>query len=146
TPHGRPPDKKYNANKPYTTAKETTLGFEGADTPTTIWRAFMTAALQNKPVEQFPTRADIGQPENIVPSPTPTPKPTDDDPSLEDQDPNANCGVVPPCTDDDQIITVDPNDNGTQQQDDGGGFDGRGSQGANPAMVPGPTPTRREDW
>ncbi|MBT2226352.1 transglycosylase domain-containing protein [Nonomuraea sp. NEAU-A123] len=143
TPGGKP-HKKYNINKPYTTPKETTLGFEGADTPTTIWRAFMTAALQNKPVEQFPDRSDIGQPENIVPSPTPTPTPTED-PSLDDEDPNANCGVVPPCTDD-QIITVDPNENGTPQQDDGGGFDGRGSQGANPAMVPQPTTTRREDW
>ncbi|MEU7862348.1 transglycosylase domain-containing protein [Nonomuraea sp. NPDC049141] len=144
TPKGQPPSKKYNENKPYTSAYETTLQFEGADTPTTIWRAFMTAALENKPVEQFPTRADIGQPDNIVPSPTPTPTPTDD--PLEEEDPNANCGVVPPCTDDDQIITVDPNENGTQQQDDGGGFDGRGSQGSNPVVVPGPTPTRREDW
>ncbi|MEV0353051.1 transglycosylase domain-containing protein [Nonomuraea sp. NPDC050680] len=145
TPGGKP-SKRYNVNKPYTTAFETTLGFEGADTPTTIWRAFMTAALQNKPVEQFPTRADIGQPENIVPSPTPTPKATED-PSLED--PNANCGVVPPCTGDDpdQIITVDPNQNG-QPQDDGGGFDGRGHQGrgSNPVIVPGPMPSRREDW
>ncbi|MFD1543984.1 transglycosylase domain-containing protein [Nonomuraea guangzhouensis] len=143
TPKGKP-SKRYNINKPYTTAYETTLGFEGADTPTTIWRAFMTAALENKPVEQFPDRSDIGQPDNIVPSPTPTPKVTDD--PLEEEDPNANCGVVPPCTDD-QIITVDPNENGTEQQDDGGGgFDGRGSQGANPVVVPGPTPTRREDW
>jgi membrane peptidoglycan carboxypeptidase len=145
TPRGKP-HKKYNLNNPYTTAKEISLEFEGADTPTTIWRAFMTAALQNKPVEQFPTRADIGQPENIVPSPTPTPKATED-PSLDD--PNANCGVVPPCTGDDpdQIITVDPNDNG-EQQDDGGGFDGRGrqSQGSNPVIVPGPMPSRREDW
>jgi membrane peptidoglycan carboxypeptidase len=141
---GNKPSKKYNINNPYTQPREVTLGFEGADTPTAIWRAFMLAAHENKPVEQFPTRSDGGQPENIVPSPVPTPTATD--PSLDDQDPNATCGVVPPCTDDsDQIITVDPNQNGTPEEDSGG-FDGRGRQGTNPGVAPAPMPSRRENW
>ncbi|WP_219464193.1 transglycosylase domain-containing protein [Nonomuraea rhizosphaerae] len=143
------PSKKYNNDNPYTRPFETSLGFEGADRPTSVWRAFMLAAHQNKPVEQFPTRSDSGTPENIVPSPTPTPTPTPDDPSLDDpRNDDATCGVVPPCTDDsDQIITVDPNENGQPDQD-GGQFDGRGRQGTNPGRVPEPmpSPSRRELW
>ncbi|GAB3880074.1 hypothetical protein GCM10027612_06910 [Microbispora bryophytorum subsp. camponoti] len=36
-------------------------------------------ALAGKPVEQFPQKAGLGSPENIVPSPTPSPSPTPDD-------------------------------------------------------------------
>ncbi|MFO7400668.1 MAG: transglycosylase domain-containing protein [Actinomycetales bacterium] len=57
-------------------AREVSLGFEGAGPPTTIWRTFMMEALAGQPVKQFPPKAGIGTPQNIVPSPTPTPKPT----------------------------------------------------------------------
>jgi membrane peptidoglycan carboxypeptidase len=82
TPGGKP-SKKYGPNNPYSTPHEVSLGFQGADAPTHIWHEFMVAALQGKPVEQFPQKAGMGSPENIVPSPAPSPSPTptDDFPS-----------------------------------------------------------------
>ncbi|MEU0564166.1 transglycosylase domain-containing protein [Nonomuraea sp. NPDC005983] len=151
TPKGRPQDKKYNINKPYTLPYETTLGFEGADAPTATWRAFMLAAHEGKPVEQFPTRVDLGQPENIVPSPTPTIKPTED-PSFQNEDPNQDptqeC-LVAPC--DDGNVSVDPNDNPIDDQGNIPTGDdsqvARGDEGpasGRPTVTPGPMPGRRE--
>ncbi|GAA4935935.1 membrane peptidoglycan carboxypeptidase [Nonomuraea thailandensis] len=71
--------KKYNNDNPYTRVKEVSLGFEGAGPPTIAWQKFMQMAHENLPVEQFPDRAEVGVPENIVPSPTPTPTPTQED-------------------------------------------------------------------
>nr|SBO91097.1 Multimodular transpeptidase-transglycosylase [Nonomuraea gerenzanensis] len=68
--------KKYNNDNPYTRVKEVSLGFEGAGPPTIAWQKFMQLAHENLPIEQFPDRAEVGIPENIVPSPTPTPTPT----------------------------------------------------------------------
>ncbi|TQS19786.1 penicillin-binding protein [Microbispora hainanensis] len=80
TPGGKP-SKKYGPNNPYSKPREISLGagIEGATYPTTIWRNFMMEALAGKPVEQFPQKAGLGSPENIVPSPTPTPSPEPDD-------------------------------------------------------------------
>ncbi|TQS24911.1 transglycosylase domain-containing protein [Microbispora sp. KK1-11] len=78
TPGGKE-SKKYGPNNPYTRPHEVSLGFEGAGPPTTIWRTFMMDALAGKPVEQFPQKAGLGSPENIVPSPTPSPSPEPDD-------------------------------------------------------------------
>lgn len=139
TPHGKP-TKKWNDDHPYSRAKEVSLGFEGADRPTSAWRAFMMAALANKPVEQFPDRADIGAPENIVPSPTPTPTQTDD-PFSDQTDPNSNCGIITPCDGNNDNVT-DPNNNGfPTDQGDQGGFGG----GAEQPRIPDPMATRRED-
>jgi membrane peptidoglycan carboxypeptidase len=44
--------------------------FTGAGYPTSIWTAYMTAALAGEPVENFPDRP------YVTPSPTPTPTPT----------------------------------------------------------------------
>ncbi|WP_169983618.1 transglycosylase domain-containing protein [Microbispora sp. H10836] len=87
TPGGKP-SKKYGPNNPYTHVKEVSLGFEGAGPPTTIWRTFMMEALAGKPVEQFPQKAGLGSPENIVPSPTPTPSPEPDDGGFPNDIPN----------------------------------------------------------
>ncbi|WP_204051117.1 transglycosylase domain-containing protein [Microbispora siamensis] len=80
TPGGKP-SKKYGPNNRYSEPREISLGtgIEGATYPTTIWRNFMMEALAGKPVEQFPPKAGLGSPENIVPSPTPTPSPEPDD-------------------------------------------------------------------
>ncbi|MFI6604367.1 transglycosylase domain-containing protein [Nonomuraea sp. NPDC050536] len=139
TPTGKA-SKKYNVDHPYTRPKEVSLGFEGADRPTSAWRAFMMAALANKPVEQFPDKADLGEPKNIVPSPEPKPTPSDpfEDPS---QDPNANCGLVTPCDGNNDNVT-DPNNNGfPTDQGDQGGFGG----GADQPSIPNPMASRRED-
>ncbi|MFC0864428.1 transglycosylase domain-containing protein [Sphaerimonospora cavernae] len=82
TPNGKP-SKKYSEANPYSKPFETSLGFEGAGPPTSIWRNFMMAAHEGKQVEQFPPKAGIGMPENIAPSPTPTPEPTDEFPTDE---------------------------------------------------------------
>ncbi|MEV4470514.1 transglycosylase domain-containing protein [Nonomuraea sp. NPDC049504] len=82
-PITRGTSKKYGPNNPYTRVKEVSLGFEGAGPPTIVWQKFMQLAHEGMPVEQFPDRAEVGTPENIVPSPTPTPTPTpeaDDNP------------------------------------------------------------------
>ncbi|TDD35557.1 penicillin-binding protein [Nonomuraea terrae] len=73
--------KKYGWDNPYTSPKETSLGFEGAGPPTIVWQKFMQLAHEGLPVEQFPEPAEVGLPENIVPSPTPKPtKSPEDDP------------------------------------------------------------------
>ncbi|GAA2646844.1 transglycosylase domain-containing protein [Nonomuraea recticatena] len=74
TPGGRP-SKKYGDHRPYTTAREVPLGpgWEGAGPPTTVWRAFMLAAHEGKPIEHFAPKAGIGQQEDLVPKPAPTP-------------------------------------------------------------------------
>ncbi|MGW5263364.1 transglycosylase domain-containing protein [Microbispora sp. NPDC004025] len=87
TPGGKP-SKKYGPNNPYTHVKEVSLGFEGAGPPTTIWRTFMMEALAGKPVEQFPPKAGVGTPENLVPSPTPSPSPEPDDGGFPNDIPN----------------------------------------------------------
>ncbi len=71
-------DPKFTMTNPYSTPFEVSLGFAGASFPTRIWREFMLEAHKNKPVAQFPPKAGIGAPEDIVPSPTPTPKPEDE--------------------------------------------------------------------
>ncbi|MDX3099237.1 transglycosylase domain-containing protein [Nonomuraea angiospora] len=78
----------------YPLPKEVSLGnIQGAGTPTKIWRDFMTAAMDGKPVEQFPTPTFGGQQHDLVqkPTPKPTQEPsTDDDVSedpLEDDEP-----------------------------------------------------------
>ncbi|MEO3873174.1 transglycosylase domain-containing protein [Nonomuraea sp. B12E4] len=105
TPGGKP-HAKYNQQNPYTRPFEVSLGFEGAGPPTAAWRRFMLLAHEGLPVEQFPTRADYGVPENIVPSPAPKPTVTPDDPfSTGEDDPfdlgdsEQNC-IIPPCGDD----------------------------------------------
>ncbi|MEU4548917.1 transglycosylase domain-containing protein [Nonomuraea dietziae] len=89
-------NSKYSMQKPYTSAYEVSLGFEGAGPPTEVWRAFMLAAHEGKEIQQFPTKASIGQPENIVTKPTPTPKPTPSNPFGTPEDPwgNDDCGLL----------------------------------------------------
>ncbi|WP_188189038.1 transglycosylase domain-containing protein [Nonomuraea sp. SYSU D8015] len=150
TPGGKP-HKKYNINNPYTTVREVSLGFEGAGPPTQAWQKFMLLAHEGKPVEQFPQKAEVGIPENIVPSPTPTPSPSaspedpfaDDDP-FNDQDPNADdqgC-LFPPC---DGAPTGDDDTTG----DDGtvnDGFPQGGDDGTiGGGQVPAARPTGREE-
>ncbi|MFC4111128.1 transglycosylase domain-containing protein [Nonomuraea zeae] len=131
TPKGKP-STKYGPDNPYTTPKETTLGFEGAGPPTLAWQKFMLAAHANLPVEQFPDKAEVGLAENIVPSPTPTPTPSADDNPF-DQDNPFDDGTGDPdclinCGDDgDGDVTIDdPNgDPGfPQTSDDSGGAGG----------------------
>lgn len=89
-------NSKYSMQNPYSTAFEASLGFEGAGPPTEVWRAFMLAAHEGKEIQQFPTKASIGQPENIVTKPTPTPKPTPSNPFGTPEDPwgNDDCGLL----------------------------------------------------
>ncbi|MFG1697530.1 transglycosylase domain-containing protein [Nonomuraea sp. NPDC049309] len=85
--HGK--SKRYGPNNPYTRVREVSLGFEGAGPPTIVWQKFMQLAHEGLPIEKFPEPAEVGTPENIVPSPTPTPTPTPeaDDEPLDNGDP-----------------------------------------------------------
>jgi membrane peptidoglycan carboxypeptidase len=63
--------------------------FFGGDYPARVWTAFMTAAMQNLPVKDFPPPANVGQAVNpkptFTPSPTkstPTPTPTTSAPTI----------------------------------------------------------------
>ncbi|MEV0971561.1 transglycosylase domain-containing protein [Microtetraspora glauca] len=134
-PEGKAP--KYGPDNKYTDPKEISLGFEGAGPPTSIWRAFMMAAMEGEKVEQFPARASSGAPENIVPSPTPTPSPTPEDDFPPD-------GGFPP----DDTSNCDPMDlacNGTEDVNPGGDgedpFGGGDGFGHSPMMVPAPSPS-----
>ncbi|WP_164904049.1 transglycosylase domain-containing protein [Nonomuraea polychroma] len=147
TPGGKP-SKKYDINNPYTLPYEVSLGFEGAGPPTIAWQRFMLAAHEGKPIEQFPQKAEIGTPENIVPSPTPTPTPSADDNPFTDEDPfgdpgtdNQDC-LIAPCGDDtttgDDNVTTDDGgavNDGFPQGGDDGGFGG--------GMAPAPRPSGR---
>ncbi|MGW4791202.1 transglycosylase domain-containing protein [Nonomuraea sp. NPDC004297] len=115
--------KKFDGNNPYTRPKEVSLGFEGAGPPTIAWQKFMQLAHEGLPVEQFPDRAEVGVPENIVPSPTPTPTPTpeDDNPfgsdnPFDDQGGRDDCLIG--CDNNDATV---PDDD--VQNDDGAGDD-----------------------
>ncbi|WP_171074046.1 transglycosylase domain-containing protein [Nonomuraea basaltis] len=149
-------EKKYTPNNPYTTSKEVSLGFEGAGPPTLTWQRFMLAAHEGKPIEQFPEKAEVGLPENIVPSPTPTPTPSQSDdpfgdeenPFDDDQGGNQDC-LVPPCGNGppDDNVTVDDGGN-DQLFPEGGDNGGRGGGGSAPDPRPSgqePKSTRPED-
>ncbi|MFI7708103.1 transglycosylase domain-containing protein [Nonomuraea sp. NPDC049480] len=154
TPKGKP-SKKYNINNPYTRPYEVSLEFEGAGPPTAAWQKFMLLAHEGKPIEQFPQKADYGQPQNIVPSPTPTPSPTpsadedpftNEDPFAEDDPSTGDQGCLfPPCNDgatgDDGTTGDDgigeDTDDGFPQGGDDGGFGG--------GLAPAPRPTGREE-
>lgn len=141
-------EKKYTPLKPYSTAFEVSLGFEGAGPPTLAWQKFMQLAHEGKPIEQFPQKADVGVPENIVPSPTPTPTPDPTDDPLNDDpfaDDPGNSGedqgcLFPPCgngpPDDNPAASDDNVDDGFPQGGDDGGFGG---------VAPAPRPTGREE-
>jgi membrane peptidoglycan carboxypeptidase len=51
-------------------------GIYGGQVPAQIFKAYMDAALQGQPVEQFPPRANVGQSVTETPSATPSPSPT----------------------------------------------------------------------
>jgi len=55
--------------------------FFGGEYPARIWTAFMTAAMQNKSVEDFPPPAYVGETLNPPPPPTPTPTETSESPT-----------------------------------------------------------------
>ncbi|MGP3916380.1 transglycosylase domain-containing protein [Nonomuraea sp. 10N515B] len=140
-------EKKYTPANPYTTPYEVSLEFEGAGPPTAAWQKFMLLAHEGKPIEQFPQKAEIGTPQNIVPSPTPTPTPSADDDPFTDEDPFAddpgnsdNGCLFPPCGNTDNGGGP-PVDDGTT--DDGfpqGGDDGGGLGGG---VAPAPRPSGR---
>jgi membrane peptidoglycan carboxypeptidase len=71
--------------------------FFGGEYPARIWTAFMTAALQNKDIEQFPPRADVGEAVNPEPTFTPTPSetPTTETPTATPT-PTDTATIVPP--------------------------------------------------
>ncbi|MFC5823192.1 transglycosylase domain-containing protein [Nonomuraea insulae] len=140
-PWARGTSKKYTPQKPYTTSKEVSLGFEGAGPPTIAWQKFMQLAHEGLPVEQFPDRADVGSAENIVPSPAPKPTPT---PSADDNPFDADNPFDDGSGNEDCLIDCD-NDNGSVPDgepniDDGGGVpDTGGDVGlAGPGSVPEP--------
>ncbi|MEV0389906.1 transglycosylase domain-containing protein [Nonomuraea sp. NPDC050643] len=129
--------KKYTWDNPYTKPFEVSLNFEGAGPPTIAWQKFMTLAHQGLPVEEFPDRAEVGVPENIVPSPTPTPTPTPeaeenpfDDENPFDQGNEDDCLIG--CGDDtnpDEDVTIDDGSGepGPQTTADDAGVAGGGS-------------------
>ncbi|NUS03809.1 MAG: penicillin-binding protein [Nonomuraea sp.] len=151
TPRGRP-SKKYGRDNPYTTAKEVSLGFEGAGPPTATWRRFMLLAHEGRPIEQFPPKASIGLPENIVPSPTPTPTPSSENPFDDGGNPfddGQDC-LVAPCDDTGGDVTDDSGDSGIPEADDHGilsGGGGGGGEAPDPRPSgPSPVTARHEDW
>jgi len=143
-PWARGKSKKYTMQNPYSTAYEVPLGsaFQGATYPAAIWKSFMTEATKGQKVVQFPPRADAGVTEDLAPkpTPTPTPTPTPDPDNPFDEGPDENCGIVGPCDDDN--VSIDPNEQGIPDDDDG--FMGGGSRGPDGATAPEPTPGRRE--
>jgi membrane peptidoglycan carboxypeptidase len=123
--------------------KEVSLGnIEGATTPTAIWRDFMAAAMDGKPVIQFPKPPFAGERHDLVqkPEPTPTPDPFGDG----GEDPDCVPGDFTCVTTNDSGDVgfggadedpgfgdtggVDDDAGGTFREDDGGGFDA-GAQG-----------------
>ncbi|WP_084955389.1 transglycosylase domain-containing protein [Thermoactinospora rubra] len=154
-------ETKYTPQKPYSEAYEVSLGFEGAGPPTEIWRAFMMAAHQGKPVEQFPPRANVGVAENIVPKPQPKPDPVEEDPFGDNPDNQGDC-ILGICGDDDGDATIDtgiPDDqgdpfgDGSQGNGDGNGWgqdngNGNGPPGGGPSVsdpLGATTPTREDE-
>ncbi|MFD1932796.1 transglycosylase domain-containing protein [Nonomuraea mangrovi] len=145
-------NSKYDGmTKVYTKPYEVSLGFEGAGPPTEVWRAYMLAAHETLklPVEQFPTRANIGQPENIVEKPKPTPTPTPDNPFGTPEDPwgddNGNdCGLLG--CDDNSDNSGLPEDGTTEADRLGDVGTGEDPMGGG-AVVPDPMTgsTRRDD-
>ncbi|MDA0633331.1 transglycosylase domain-containing protein, partial [Nonomuraea sp. MCN248] len=116
-PWARGKSKKYTMQNPYSKPYEIPLGsaFQGATYPAAIWKTFMTEATKNQKVVPFPERADTGVAENLAPKPTPTPTPTEDaleldtgDPFEEDTSADQDC-IVGPCSDEDDNVSVDPN-------------------------------------
>ncbi|NUR85219.1 MAG: hypothetical protein HOY71_14135, partial [Nonomuraea sp.] len=156
TPGGKP-SKKYNQENPYTTAREVSLGFEGAGPPTATWRRFMLLAHEGKPIEQFPPKAGIGLAENIVPSPTPTPTPSAENPFDDGGNPfddgsDQDC-LVAPCDDTGGDVTDDTDDTGDggiPEADDHGILSGGGGGGGSAPdprpSGPSPVTARHEDW
>jgi hypothetical protein len=102
--------------------KEVSLGnIEGATTPTAIWRDFMAAAMDGKPVVQFPKPPFAGERHDLVqkPAPTPTPDPFDNNGDDVSQDPN--------CLPGDLTCTQDPGPDGFDgSEDDFGDTGGAG--------------------
>ncbi|WP_433220312.1 transglycosylase domain-containing protein [Microtetraspora malaysiensis] len=119
--------------------KEVTLGFEGADKPTSIWRTFMLEAMKDEKVEQFPGKSGIGQPENIVPSPTPTPTATPED----DGFPPDDFGFPPDGTTDCDPMDLSCNGGDTGDPGGDGGEDPiiTNGFGQAPPMAPAPSPS-----
>ncbi|MER6577054.1 transglycosylase domain-containing protein [Nonomuraea sp. NPDC001023] len=153
TPDEKKPSKKYGPNNPYTRAKEVSLGFEGAGPPTATWRRFMLAAHEGKPIEQFPQKADIGLPENIVERPVPTPTPTATNPFDDgadnpfDDGGDQNC-LAAPCNDDSGDVTDDSQDTGIPEADDHGILSGGGGGRAPDSRPTGSSQmsARHEEW
>ncbi|MET8161670.1 transglycosylase domain-containing protein [Sphaerisporangium sp. NPDC005289] len=128
------------------TGKEVSLGnIQGATYPSQVWRAFMAAAMNGKPVEQFPDPVNGGSPENIVPKPIPTPTPSAD-PGFPDDNGFPNDNGDPNGHGD---PNGNPDDNGgCLPWDDSCNNGGNGggdpfNQGSTPsdAATPAPTPT-----
>ncbi|NRQ32708.1 penicillin-binding protein [Nonomuraea sp. NN258] len=140
TPGGKA-SKKYGPHNPYSTAREASLGFEGAGPPTRVWRTFMMLAHEGKEIEQFPARADVGIAENIVTKPTPTPTPTD---PFGDPTGDPDCGLLG-CDDIGEDVTSDPDvDQGIPDSEDHG-IMGGGTAPQPGSSGPTPVPSRPED-
>ena len=80
--------------------------FFGGEYPARIWTAFMTAAMQNKEVKDFPPRANVGEAVNPQPTFTPSPSETPTEtPTTETPTPTETVTVVPPT---DTVPTTPP--------------------------------------
>ncbi|GGL01310.1 hypothetical protein Sme01_41510 [Sphaerisporangium melleum] len=132
--------------------KEISLGnIQGATYPSQVWKAFMAAAMNGKPVEQFPEPPRGGEPENIVPSPTPTPTPTETDPGFPDGNGLPDGNGFPDDNSGNPDNNGDPNNNGggclpwddscNNNNNGGGGGGDPFNQGNAPADPATPTPT-----
>ncbi len=69
--------------------------FFGGEYPARIWTAFMTAALQNQDVEDFPPPAYVGEAVNPQPTSTPTPTESPSTPSETATTPTESATVPP---------------------------------------------------
>ncbi|MEU7895386.1 transglycosylase domain-containing protein [Nonomuraea sp. NPDC049152] len=150
TTDGKKNSKYDGVTKVYTQPFEKPLGFEGAGPPTEVWRAYMLAAHETLklPIEPFPTRANIGQANNIVEKPKPTPTPTTDNPFGTPEDPfgdNNDCGLLG-CGDNDSDNSGLPEDGTTEADRLGEVGTGEDPMGGG-AVVPDPMarPTRTDD-
>ncbi|MFJ2771554.1 transglycosylase domain-containing protein [Streptomyces sp. NPDC087300] len=100
----------------------------GASFPARIWQDYMSEALKNSPVENFPSPGPIGQVVGETPPPPPTPTKTEEPEETTSPTPTKTKPTKPPSESPDPGDTCDPLD--WDCNHDGGGQNGGADGGA----------------
>ncbi|MGW1747145.1 transglycosylase domain-containing protein [Streptomyces sp. NPDC002092] len=121
----------------------------GADMPTEIWTGYMTAALNGRPVQQFPPAPQLGQSSDEYGAPSPTPSATASTPSATPTAPSPTTGTChgrkKDCPSPTPTDTAGPTTGGgsTGGAGDGGLIGGTTGGSTSPTPTPTPSPTGR---